>query len=396
MALGRYVVEAILSEGRSPTEVARSHNISRSWIYELLTRYRQGGLEALEPRSRRPRSCSHQVGAEAQTLILQLRADLTAAGFDAGAHTISYHLTGKVDKVPSVSTIWRILKRHGLITPEPHKRPRSSFIRFQAELPNEMWQMDATHWPLADGTDVEVLNLEDDHSRLFLGSVAFATVKAADVVQVFHEAAQQYGYPASCLSDNGAVFSGKSRKGKVLLESELERLGIQGKHSTPYHPQTCGKVERLHQTLKKYLAQQAPAQSLGHLQLQLDAFRGYYNNVRPHRALNKKTPLFAFNARLKARPQAPQVPTHFRVRHDRIDSSGRVTLRYLSRLRHIAVGRAHKNQRVRLLIADAEVHVIDDNGVLLRQLTLDPTRDYQPMGKTYNVHDVLRQVSGMS
>jgi len=234
------------------------------------------------------------VSAETQALIVKLRTELAAAGFDAGAHTISYHLTGQVDVVPSVTTIWRILCRHHLITPQPHKRPKSSFIRFQAGLPNEMWQMDATHWQLSDGTDVEILNLEDDHSRFFLASVAFPTVKAVDVVQVFHEAGQQYDSPASCLSDNGAVFSGRSRKGKVLLESELERLGIQGKHSTPYHPQTCGKVERLHQTLKKFLAQQAPAQSLGHLQLQLDAFRAYYNNVRPHRALKKQTPLYAF------------------------------------------------------------------------------------------------------
>ena len=90
------------------------------------------------------------------------------------------------------------------------------------------------------------------------------------------------------------------------------------------------------------------------------------------------------------------MPTHFRVRHDRVDSSGRVTLRYLSRLRHIAIGRAHKNQRVRLLVADAQVHVIDADGVLLRELTLDPTRDYQPLGTPTVVHDVLRQVSGMS
>jgi len=145
MGLGRYVVEAIVSEGRSPTELARQHSVSRSWIYELLARYRQGGFEALEPRSRRPRSCSHQVSAETQALIVNLRTELAAAGFDAGAHTISYHLTGQVDVVPSVTTIWRILCRHHLITPQPHKRPKSSFIRFQAELPNEMWQMDATH-----------------------------------------------------------------------------------------------------------------------------------------------------------------------------------------------------------------------------------------------------------
>lgn len=120
----------------------------------------------------------------------------------------------------------------------------------------------------------------------------------------------------------------------------------------------------------------------------------------PHRLAERLQQLGTSNEeaapRLKARPQAPQAPTRFRVRRDRVDSSGRVTLRYLSWLHHIAIGRAHKNRRVRLLIADAEVHVIDDDGVLLRQLTLDPKRDYQPLGKTYTVRDVLRQVSGMS
>jgi transposase InsO family protein len=396
MVLAQYLVEAILSEGRSPTELARSHGISRSWIYALLARHKEGGVEALRPRSRRPRSCPHAVSEEVQREILELRETLVAAGFDAGPQTIAVHLTKHLDQVPSPATIWRILRRYGLVTPQPQKRPRSSWIRFEAELPNERWQGDTTHWTLADGSDAEILNLEDDHSRLFLASVAFASVKAPDVVQVFHQAGQQYGYPASWLSDNGAVFTGSSRRGKVLLQSELDRLGIQDKHSRPFHPQTCGKVERLHQTLKKFLAMQAPAQSLAHLQLQLDAFRTYYNNVRPHRALNKKTPLFAFNARLKARPSAPPIPGHFRVREDRVDKTGTVTLRYLGKLRHIAVGRAHKHRRIRLLIADADVRIVDDDGVVLRHLTLDPARDYQPLGRPTVVHDVLRQVSGMS
>jgi hypothetical protein len=132
------------------------------------------------------------------------------------------------------------------------------------------------------------------------------------------------------------------------------RLGIEVKHSTPYHPQTCGKVERLHQTLKRYLRQQAPAQSLAHLQLQLDIFRQYYNQQRPHRALGRQTPLVVFNARLKARPSQPEAPTHFRVRRDRIDSKGKVTLRYLSKLRHIPVGAAHRNRKVLLLVAGAD------------------------------------------
>jgi transposase InsO family protein len=395
MGLGRYVVDAIVLEGRSPSELAKSHGISRSWIYELLSRYRAGGYAALEPRSRRPRSCMHQVPAKIQRAILRLRRELVAAGHDAGAHTIAYHLARRLKQVPSVTTIWRILSRHGLITPQPHKRPRSSFTRFEAQLPNELWQADATHWTLADGSPVEILNMLDDHSRLALASVAFTTIKAADVVQVFFTAAGAHGLPAALLSDNGAVFSGASRGGKVLLESELERLSIRCVHSTPYHPQTCGKVERFHQTLKRFLLKQPRPRSLAHLQLQLDAFRSYYNQRRPHRALAQRTPLAAFNARLKARPALPQAATHFRVRQDKVDGCGRVTLRYLSQLRHIYVGREHKGERIRLLVADAHVRIIREDGQLLRELTLDPSRDYQAR-RTPIVHDVVRQVSSMS
>src|SRR5207253_6050946 len=133
----------------------------------------------------------------------------------------------------SVTTICRILHRHGLITPQPHKPPRSSFIRFEAQLPNELWQTDATHWTLAGGATVEILNLIDDHSRLALASVAFPTVKAADVAEAFFTAARAYGLPAALLSDNGAVCSGGSRGATVLLESELARLGIRCIHPPP-------------------------------------------------------------------------------------------------------------------------------------------------------------------
>lgn len=396
MALGRYMVDAVVLEGRSPTELARIHGISRSWIYELVARFRRGGYQALEPGSRRPRSCPHQVGLEVQAAVLELRHELLSAGHDAGAQTIAHHLSGRVSKVPSVATIWRILSRYGLITPEPHKRPRSSFKRFEAELPNEMWQADATHWLLADGTEVEILNLIDDHSRLVLASAAYTTVKAADVVQTFHEAAEIYGFPAAWLSDNAAVFSGESRRGKVIIETELENLGIRCIHSTPYHPQTCGKVERFHQTLKRFLAKQATPQSVAHLQLQLDAFRGYYNQERPHRSLFGQTPLFAFSARLKARPDPVPSATYFRVRKDKVDRFGRVTLRYLGHLRHIGLGLAYKNRAVRLLVAGDHVRVVTDEGSLLRELTLDPSRDYQPLGGRTLVRDVVRQASTMS
>jgi transposase InsO family protein len=401
MGVERYVVEAVVLEKRSRREVARSTGLSKAWVDKLVARFNTGGWDALTPRSRRPKSCPHAASMEIQAAVLALRHQLADAGLDNGPHTLAHHLRERFTEVPSVATIWRILKRHGEVVPQPQKRPKSSFIRFEAALPNQMWQGDTTHWHLADGSDVEILNYLDDHSRLLTASAAFPTVKGADVVQVFYAAAEEHGLPASLLTDNGAVFTGASRKGKVLLESELERLGVVFKHSTPYHPQTCGKVERFHQTLKRFLAKQPPASSLAVLQLQLDSFRAYYNHHRPHRALAGRTPLVAFHARLKAHPDAPQPPTHFRVRKDRTDLKGTVTLRYLSRLRHIPLGAEHRHRPVTLLVAGRHVRVVADDGALLRELTLDPGRDYQPLGRPpgppprLGHHDV-RQVATIS
>ena len=396
MGLGRYIVDAIVHEGRSASELARLHRISRSWIYELVARFRGGGYAALEPGSHRPRACPHRTSPSVVAAILRLRRELGAAGHDAGARTIAHHLRRRLKRAPAPATIWRILARHGLVTPQPQKRPRSSFVRFAAQLPNELWQADATHWALADGTSAEILNLIDDHSRFLLASTAFVTLKAPDVVAVFFAAAADHGLPAAFLSDNAAVFSGGSRGGTVVFESELARLGIRCIHSRAYHPQTCGKVERFHQTLKKYLAKQPPATSRAHLQLELDHFRTYYNQRRPHRALGERTPLVAFNARLKARP--PEIagpPTQFRVRRDKVDSCGRVTLRYLSQLRHIYIGRAHKGATIRLLIAEPNVRIVRDDGTLLRELTLDADHVY--FGRTPPlVHNHARQVSSIT
>lgn len=394
-ATARYIVDAVVLERRSPTELARTHKVSRAWIYKVLKRFQTGGYEALTPRSRRPRSCSHQIDAKTQKLIVKLRCELAAAGHDAGPQTIHYHLSQRLSGVPSVATIWRILKRKGLITPQPHKRPRASFIRFEAKLPNETWQVDATTWRLADGTPVEILNFLDDRSRVALASSCFPSVKARDVARTFRSASKRFGLPASVLSDNAAIFKGR-QGGKVILELTLERLGIVFKHSTPNHPQTCGKVERFHQTLKRFLAKQTAAQSLAELQFQLDAFRDYYNQIRPHRALDRQTPMSIFGALIKAKPTPSLAAVDHRVRRDKIDAFGKVTLRYLGKLRHIPVGLAHKNRRVRLLVAGADVRVITEEGELIRALTLDPNRNYQAMGGRWPVHNVLPQASTMS
>jgi len=400
-ALGRYIVDAVVLERRSPTELARDHGISRRWIHKLVKRFREGGYEALAPRSRRPHSCSHQTSPDVQAEVLRLRHELFSAGHDAGPETIAHHLIGRVGLVPSVATVWRILKRNGLISPQPHKRPRSSFIRFEAKLPNETWQLDSTPWQLADASSVEILNFLDDHSRLCPGSLAFCSLKANHVVDAFRTASNGFGLPASLLSDNGPVFTarlrgGKDKGGKVLLELELERLGIVFKHSTPYHPQTCGKVERFHQTLKRFLRKQDPARSLPELQFQLDAFRDYYNNRRPHRALGRRTPMAVFDERIKARPLTAAAPVDHRVRKDKIDSFGKLTLRYLGKLRHIPVGVAYKNRKVRMLVAGGDVRIISEDGELIRALTLDPTRNYQPLSGRWPAHNVSPQARTMS
>ena len=148
----------------------------------------------------------------------------------------------------------------------------------------------------------------------------------------------------------------------------------------PYHPQTCGKVERFHQTLKRWLAKQPAAHTVAELQAQLDSFAGYYNTQRPHRALGRRTPAVAFAARPKATPAPPgfAVPAHYRVRTDKVDRTEVITLRHNSRLHHIGLGRRHAGVRVCLLVADLEVRVLAEDGQLLRALTLDPGRDYQP------------------
>jgi len=377
MDVGRYLVEAHLREGRRVAELARVHGVHRSWLYKLLGRYRSEGEAGLVARSRRPRRSPTAMSADVAEEIVRLRSDLLAQGLDAGALTIQWHLGRGRERVPSTSSIVRLLRRRGLVVPQPHKRPRSSFIRFAADLPNQLWQIDATHWSLAGERSVEILNMIDDHSRLVVASVAFATVKAADVVAVFHGAAQRCGYPAALLSDNAAVFSGGSRQGKVLLESELERLGIRPSHARPYHPQTCGKVERFHQTQKRWLAKQPPALTLVELSAQLDRFRLHYNLHRPHRAIGRRTPQEVFDVKVKAGPGSAAPPLHYRVRYDTVDRFGKVTLRYDSRLHHIGLGARHRGKAIVLLVADRDIRIVDADGELLRELILDPTRDYQ-------------------
>ena len=383
MELARYVVDAVVLEGRSCREVARAHGVSKSWVAKLVGRYREGGYEAIRPRSRAPVNIPHRTQPELEDEIVALRKSLTELGVDSGAATIQCHLLRRGGPVPSVSTIWRVLRRRGFVVPEPHKRPRSSWIRFEARLPNECWQSDVTHWRLAGGAEVQIVNVIDDYSRLAVAARVLDVADSPGVLDVFRSAAGTWGLPAAMLSDNGAVYTASYRHGRSALESELLSLGVAFRHSRPYHPQTCGKVERFHQTMKAYLAHQPPAATIAELQAQVDGFVAYYNEVRPHRARGRMTPRAAFEQRDRAGPIRARVAVsnETRVRHDRVDADGKVTLRYRSRLYHVGIGRAFKGRRVVLLVDGLDVRVLDDDGALMRRFLLDPTRNYQPSGR---------------
>jgi hypothetical protein len=240
--------------------------------------------------------------------------------------------------------------------------------------------MDVTHIELKTGRSVEILDVIDDHSRLCIASRAFAVTTAADVVTTFYEAAATHGFPASVLTDNGAIFTASFRGDRGALATELAHLGIVFKHSRPYHPQTCGKVERFHQTVKKHLNTNPTPRSLTQLQTRLDRFTSYYNDERPHRAKQRRTPRAAYTTRIKARPSAAPITNagEFRIRHDRVDQTGKVTLRYAGKLRHLGIGRAHRGQHVLMLIHDRDVRVLTSTGEPIAQHRINPDQTYQP------------------
>ena len=385
----RLVITAVTVEKRPVVEVVRDYGVSRSWVYELLARYKTEGEAAFEPRSRRPNSSPTATPQAVVDLILALRKQLTEAGHDVGADTIGWHLRHHHQTTASRATIHRILAANAVVTPDPSKRPKSSYIRFEATMPNETWQSDFTHYRLATGQDVEIITWLDDHSRYALHISAHPRITARIVLDTFTKAAGQHGHPASTLTDNGMVYTVRfagGRGGRSMLEHELRRLGITQKNSRPNHPTTCGKVERFQQTMKKWLrAQPNQPTTITDLQALIDRFATEYNQQRPHRSLpHRATPATAYTARPKARPGTIDrtSDTHDRVRIDKVDNAGTVTLRHNGRLHHIGIGRTHARTDVLLLVQDLHIRVINAaTGELLRELTLDPNRDYQPTGR---------------
>jgi transposase InsO family protein len=378
MSRARVVVLQVVSKQLTVTAAAAEYGISRRHLQRLLARYREGGLDALEPRSRRPKSTPIATPAPVRERVVELRVGLTADGLDAGPETIRWHLQREGLAAPSTSTIRRILHAAGLITPQPKKRPRSSFTRFEMAQPNEMWQSDFIRWQLADGGEVEILNWLDDHSRYLLSATVHAPVTGDDVVTVFLGLIEQYGPPTSTLTDNGAVYTSRFTGGRNAFEYVLPLLGVRQKNGSPGHPQTQGKTERFHQTLQRWLRARPTAASVAELQRQLDEFRGHYNEQRPHRALQRRTPGDAYRATPKAAPASNgHTPGHYRLRYDRLDNHGRMTLRRAGRMHHLHAGIEHARKRVLAFADDHHVTVAElTTGEVLSVHLIQPNKSY--------------------
>ena len=385
MSKRRAIILSVIVEGLSQAETARLFAVSESTVSRYVARYRTEGNLAFEPKTRRPETSPTRLADDVTNQILAYRVDLTKQGLDAGPITIQWHLQRHHRLEVSISTIRRKLLAAGLIEPAPKKRPKTAYLRFEAELPNETWQSDFTHIYLADGSDTETITWIDDHSRKALHVSVHRRVTGNIVVDTFDQTAENNGFPASVLTDNGLVYTARFagfRGGRNALETRLADLGIKQKHTRPSHPTTTGKVERFQQTMKKWVTARPSARTIDELQLLVDEFVEIYNNDRPHTSLGKVTPTVAYKRLPKDEPHDEGAGNHYRIRHDIVDPTGTVSLRRAGKMHHIMVSRKHKRTPVILVIDDLDIRVVNKTtGELLRRLTLDTNIGYQPLFK---------------
>jgi len=358
----------------------RRLGISRQTAYKWRARYRAEGPAGLEERSRAAKRPAGRISAELEDQIVAARKWLCDVGLDGGPGSVWSWLTDRgVVGVPSEATIWRVLVRRGQIVAEPKKRPNVASQRFQRDRPNECWQIDATHTRLGTGRVVEVINLIDDCSRLCVESLAVSVCTSPTAWKAFSRAAVRYGLPAELLSDNGAAFRSYAKGARPpVFERNLHALGIRTLHSRPHHPQTCGKVERFHQTQQKWFAARPAPSTIAELQLLLDEFRNIYNHQRPHRSIGRLRPGDVWAALPKAHPVQIATKHETLVRAHRVTSSGAIAL---ARDCIVMVGRAHRGLQVTTIRRANDLTVIaTETGDIIRELTIDPTRISQTRG----------------
>lgn len=384
MAKYEVLIKAVVAQGLSYGQVAAQYSVSKSLVHKLHHRWLDEGDAAFEPRSRRPAHVPTATPEPTRQRVRELREELTNNGLDAGADTIVWHLAREQITV-SRATVWRLLREAGTVKRQPQKRPRSSWRRFVADRPNELWQSDFCHALLDDGTEVEVIGWLDDHSRFLTHLSAHRRVTGRTVTDTFTNAAAQHGYPAATLTDNGMVYTTRYARGGRgtpegtgnAFETLLALHGITQKNGKPFKPTTQGKIERFWQTLDKHLRTRS-AENLHQLQDTLEDFRDYYNHHRPHRGINRQTPAGAYQLIPKATPTPPDDPDLWRVRYDIVGNDGKISLRHSGLMLHLGIGRAHARTEIICLIHNDQATVINaDSGEVLTDHTLDPSRSYQ-------------------
>jgi transposase InsO family protein/transposase-like protein len=368
---------ALVGQVDNVAKFCADHMISRQTFYKWRRRFEADGLQGLHERSRRPHTATGQTPAAVEEVVLRKRKQLIESGCDHGAQSIRWELEKDPTiafVVPAVATIWRILVRHGAITPTPRKRPKSADRRFTFARPNECWQSDWTHWQLAGGITAAIAGSLDDHSRYLTGLRAMAGDANGEFVwSVMLSAIDECGIPALSLTDNGRAYN-QSRLGwETRFETNLRALGTKSIASRPYHPQTCGKIERFWQTLKKWLAAHDPAATVEELNELLEQFRQYYNHERRHRALRGATPAEAFAATAKARPADRPLPAPVFVGREVVNAYGGInTGRY-----RVSVGVRWSGHACDFVV-DGDHIVIFSGHRLVRELVADPGRRHQP------------------
>jgi transposase InsO family protein len=346
----------------------RLHGISRPQFYEIRRRFEAEGVAGLEPRSRAPKRTANKTPVEIEDRIVTIRKQLCEMGVDAGPVTIHGWLVAELPAadVPSESTVWRILVRRGFVEPEPRKAPRKRWRRFAAERANECWQMDSTGYPLASGTIVDIISVLDDCSRLAADGLVVTSCNTNNAWRSLERAAAVYGWPQRLLRDNAREFKAHNER--------LAAMGVTGRHSRPYHPQTCGKVERYQQTLKQYLDANGPYRTIAALQRATDTFRDYYNHHRRHRAIDRRTPAAVWASTPKSGPSQPiTTPPATRVHTVKV-MEGRIRIPE----HRITLGIRYEHQHATVLITGNNCHVFID-GHLVRELTINPNNYDQPL-----------------
>lgn len=377
MSMAEMRLELLLEatrSGESVTAICRRYGISRETFYVYLRRFQAEGFEGLEPRSRQPHRQPGRMPPAIEEQVCRMRKDHPRWG----ARRIRTELTRAGVSPPAVSSIHRALVRNNLVALRP-PRPKPATMRFERSSPNDLWQIDASELTLAAGERVWSMDILDDHARFCLG-LRVATGPTGEAAWAcFEWAVSRYGLPAQVLSDNGLCFTGRLHGATVEFERRLEALGIKFLHSRPYHPQTLGKLERFHRTMKEWLADRPMAASVDELQAVLDEFRRHYNDERPHQGIADATPTERYRA--SPPPTAPlpgplpEQPYPAGTILRRVSHNGSLGYRgYL-----IQVPSAWGGYQLRITEIDGVVHIFYGEQ-LVRALVIDETRYNQPLG----------------